>query len=166
MNNPSIFSALRKDREGMRGGRCGGGDVVSGRGEGQALSRPPLHRALAVPFGQERERKRGRDNEEERGTGKKALMGSGWRRTCGYMDKDKKDSLFGLLASVSKAFPPSIDAAFHKRLINQAPSPSTDITCRSPLIETTSGNAAQLRLRTRSLSPPLPPLPSRQNSPS
>lgn len=54
LNNPSIFSALRKDREGMRGGRCGGGDVVSGRGEGQALSRPPLHRALAVPFVQEK----------------------------------------------------------------------------------------------------------------
>lgn len=98
----------------MRGGRCGGGDVVSGRGEGQALSRPPLHRALAVPFGQERERKRGRDNEEERGTGKKALMGSGWRRTCGYMDKDKKRlSLFLVCSPASpKPFLPLLTLLF------------------------------------------------------
>lgn len=94
----------------------------------------------------------------KKGTGKKALMGSGWRRKCGYMDKGKKEKklFFWFARQCLQSLSSSIDAAFHKRLINHAPSPSTDITCRSPLIETTSGNAAQLRLRTRSLSPPHP----------
>lgn len=76
LNNPSIFSALRKDRERTRGERCCGGDVVSGRGEGQALSRPPLHRALAVPFEQEKGKagqmmKMTKRNEEERVDGQR-----------------------------------------------------------------------------------------------
>lgn len=54
----------------MRGGRCGGGDVVSGRGEGQALSRPPLHRALAVPFVQEKGNE-GEMMKRKKGRGKK-----------------------------------------------------------------------------------------------
>lgn len=51
--------------------------MVSGRGEGQALlSRPPLHRALAVPFEQEKGKagqmmKMTKRNEEERVDGQR-----------------------------------------------------------------------------------------------